>query len=434
MVNNAKILAKKFWKNHLVRDVTLLSAGTAGAQALSILSAPIITRLYGPEAYGIFGVFLSFLTILSSMGAMSYPLALPLPQERGEAIQITRISAIAALCFCSLLAVLILIPTSLSEQLQSASRLGEWLHWIPLALLIGTSAQIASQWLVRDKVFKATSTITLANSAWTNAGRIILGFAWPSVAALILTHIAGQILLTARMATVIHRHLLAGQSKNTQTIQSPRALINIAAKYKSFPLYRAPQDFINSVSRGIPIILLSTISGPGAAGLYALATQMVGTPSSLIGNAVTNVLYPEMTQKARENGQLTPAIIKSTGILALLGIAPFGAIILFSPAIFSAIFGDSWAEAGIFSQWLSILYYFNFINKPAVAAIPALGIQRELLIYEIASTTAKLAGLYYGFTYLRGSTPAIALFSIAGAVAYIILILRVIIVSRREKK
>jgi O-antigen/teichoic acid export membrane protein len=148
-----------------------------------------------------------------------------------------------------------------------------------------------------------------------------------------------------------------------------------------------------------------------------------------VGNAVANVLYPDMAQKARDGHSLNSVIVRGTVILALLGLIPFAALCLFSPALFAIVFGESWRGAGTYSQWLAVFYYLNFINKPAVAAIPALGLQRGLLTYEVVGTLAKLGGVYIGFKWLHSDLAAVALFSMAGAMAYAALIAWVILAS-----
>ena len=43
-------------KNAFARGVSVLVGGTAGAQLLTILAAPLLTRLYGPEDFGLVAV------------------------------------------------------------------------------------------------------------------------------------------------------------------------------------------------------------------------------------------------------------------------------------------------------------------------------------------------------------------------------------------
>jgi len=47
------------------RDVGVLVTGTAVAQAIPLAASPILTRLFGPEDFGLVGVFLAIATVLA---------------------------------------------------------------------------------------------------------------------------------------------------------------------------------------------------------------------------------------------------------------------------------------------------------------------------------------------------------------------------------
>ncbi|MDA3876552.1 MAG: hypothetical protein PF483_05645 [Halothiobacillus sp.] len=75
---------------------------------------------------------------------------------------------------------------------------------------------------------------------------------------------------------------------------------------------------------------------------------------------------------------------------------------------------------------MALLFFFNFINKPSVAAVPVLGIQRGLLVYELFSTGGKVIAVMIGFYSYKSDLVAIALFSLIGTVTYAVIILWII--------
>lgn len=66
-------------------DVLKLVGGTAIAQDLSVLSSPLLTRLYGPEAFGIIAIFTAITGIISVMACLRYEQAIMLPKRDEEA-------------------------------------------------------------------------------------------------------------------------------------------------------------------------------------------------------------------------------------------------------------------------------------------------------------------------------------------------------------
>ena len=67
------------------RNVALLAIGSASAQALSFLLTPVLSRLYGPDDFGLFGCFFALTGVISSVVTLQYSQALVLPEHDHEA-------------------------------------------------------------------------------------------------------------------------------------------------------------------------------------------------------------------------------------------------------------------------------------------------------------------------------------------------------------
>ncbi|MEN6313789.1 MAG: hypothetical protein ABFD25_06035, partial [Clostridiaceae bacterium] len=57
-------------KESFAFDVLTLAGGTTFAQILTILAAPVLTRLYGPDDFGIWALYLSITSIISVIACM----------------------------------------------------------------------------------------------------------------------------------------------------------------------------------------------------------------------------------------------------------------------------------------------------------------------------------------------------------------------------
>ena len=62
-----------------VKSVGLLAGGTVIGNAILVLVLPILTRLYGPDAFGMLGVYMSLLDVLAVAACLRLDLATPLP-------------------------------------------------------------------------------------------------------------------------------------------------------------------------------------------------------------------------------------------------------------------------------------------------------------------------------------------------------------------
>ena len=70
------------------RNVLTLMTGTTLAQAIPIAISPILTRLYSPEDFGTFGLYMAIVAIASVLVTGRYELAILLPKRDRDAMHI----------------------------------------------------------------------------------------------------------------------------------------------------------------------------------------------------------------------------------------------------------------------------------------------------------------------------------------------------------
>ena len=94
-------------KSDFVRHVVTLMTGTAVAQAIPIAMSPILTRIYTPEDFGLFALYMSTSALLAEVATGRYELAIMLPKKDEDARDIFVLSVMIAtiLSFLSFLVV-----------------------------------------------------------------------------------------------------------------------------------------------------------------------------------------------------------------------------------------------------------------------------------------------------------------------------------------
>ena len=411
-VNRVKAKIKKLVKNSFIRNIIMVIMGTAGSQALTMLFSPLITRLYGVESFGLLGTFTAILTVLIPLAALSYPIAIVLPKRDEDAQIIARISVIISLVISLVSAGVIFFFSNDIVILLNIEYFKDYLIIIPLALFFSALKQIFEQWLIRKKLFKITAKVAIFQSLLLNLSKSIFGWLSPSGFALIAVTAIGYLIYAIMLGVG------CGWSRKPTLPVNPNVeeLKSILHQYRDFPLYRAPQQFINALSQSLPSLMLAGFFGPKAVGFYALSRMVMGIPSMLIGKSVGDVFYPQVTDAVNRGENVAKLLTKATASLAIIGIIPFIIVILFGPWLFSFIFGSDWVTAGEYSQWLSLAMFFALINKPVVAALASLRLQRTFLIYEIVSVLVRFIAIFLGFYIYKSDIVAIAAFSVAGVV------------------
>ena len=420
---------RDFSEKPFIRNVIILVTGTAAAQVIGLISSPIITRLYGPEAFGLMGAFLAIVSILSPIAALTYPIAIVLPKRDQDAKGLIKLSLLITLII-SITSLIILVL--FNKQIISTFNLTEiaaFLYLIPLVIIFSGLVQVVHQWLIRTKQFSINARVTILQSIILNGSKIGIGLFHPIGAVLVVLSALGSGLQALLMIFFAKR---SDYQTNTQFIGEKKTLKELAKQHNDFPKYRAPEVFLNAVSTGLPVLMLTAFFGPASAGFYTIGRTVLTMPSRLIGNAVGDVFYPRIAEAAINKEDMTKLIKKGTLALAGVGLVPFGLIILFGPFLFSFVFGSEWVVAGEYARWIALWSYLGFMNTPSVKALPVLRAQRFHLFYTIFMLITRLGVLGIGYYVFSSDLVAIALFGISGALLNVGLITITLKISRQR--
>lgn len=391
--------------------------------------APLITRLYGPETFGLQGIFVSAVGLISVVAALSYPVAIVLPKSDSEALALVRLSVAIGAVTTLLTAVGLYFFGSELLGWLNAQAIERYAYLLPVAVYAAVLARVLGQWLVRKQAFSLTAKYGVLTAFVLSAVKAALGQYWPTPGVLISTNTVIGLAGTGWTYWGWLKRRPAAPSEE-HSVQARPPLMGVAVRHRDFALLRTPQDLINALSHAMPLLLLASYFGSSAAGHYSIAIAVLGVPTALIGSSVMTVFYPRVTRAIQDGEDARSLILQATAGMALAGGVPFLVLLLAGPALFAWVFGDNWRTAGAYAQCLAPWLFMQFINQPAVAAIPALQIQRGLLIYEIFSTGTKVLALWLGFAVFGSDVAAVALFSAFGVVAYAWLIHWVVRTSR----
>lgn len=422
---------KVIFKSPFLKNVVVLAGGTAASQAIAFAFSPILTRLYGPEAYGIQGLFMTVVNIFAAVASLSYQVAIVLPNSDEEASSLSRLAI-----YVGFFASLALFPAFYVSgdkflDLLNAKQISGFIYLIPPAVFISVLVSVATQWLIRKKEFVITSRVGVFMSVLTNSAKVGLGALYPSALMLIIINTVSGVFNSFLLYFDWKRKNPKHKYKVDSTFPVARLYLSTAAKYKDFPLIRMPQNLVNVLSQGVPIVFLSAYFGADSVGYYSIATAVLSMPSAVIGGSVMQVFYPRFNDAVHASENVFSLLLRATVGMAAVGIVPFGIFGLFGQDIFLIIFGQQWARAGEYCEWLSLVLFSMFINRPALSAISVMRKNGALLGYECISLILKACAIYIGFMWKNSDLVALATFAALGAVANIIFLCYALLACRR---
>lgn len=427
----AQRFLKNSYRSKFVRNVAVVASGTAASQAIAIAFSPLITRLYGPDAFGILGAFLAIVSVLTPIAALSYPIAIVLPKEDVDARGLARLSAYISIFIGILLSILTYLAGDRLVSLLGVKEIGSLIFLVPIMVMFSGFMEISGQWLIRKRQFQITAKASVVQALLVNALNTGFGYFRPLAAVLVSMATIGNVLYSV-LLTIGARKTGLQQKSIINPDNAEPSLKVLAKRYYDFPCFRTPQSFINSLSQNLPVLMLATLFSPAAAGFYSLCRRVLDMPSRLVGKSVGDVFYPRITEASHNRENLSRLILKATTSLAAIGFIPFASIVAFGPWLFNLIFGSNWIVAGVYARWLALWLFFLFINRPSIASVPALNLQKWLFLYELLLTASRVLALYLGFIIYGNDITAIILLSIIGMLFNIYLILHVVLKSRHN--
>lgn len=410
-------------RRRLASDLTLqgvftLGFGMISAQAVALIAMPLLTRMYSPEAFGVMGTFIATITIVAPLAAFSYPTAIVIAQSKAEALALARLSISIAVVMTALVTIFSLSP--IAARLLPDDLSGCWIVFsLPIALFLIATQQITDCMLLRMQAFKESASATFIQTLLSSIARLLLGLTHPIAASLVAVAAVSPGIKALIQWPAI-RHYWTAPPDSDQP-----SLIQVAKTHAQMPLYRAPQSLINAASHSLPIILLGIFFGQSIVGLFALAKLVMDAPSNIAAKSLGDVLYARLSAIGSNSSEFSLLVKKSTFQLALIGIIPLLVVWTIGPWLFSFIFGSEWRSSGELARWVAVISYALLVARPSVAAIPALNLQKRLLLLEAASVPLRVACFVAGYSLFESPSGGIGGFAMASIAFYLSIIFMV---------
>jgi O-antigen/teichoic acid export membrane protein len=394
-------------------DVFKLVGGTTIAQAITVLASPVITRLYGPEAYGLFALISSITSILGIVACLRYELAILLPKEDREASNVFGLCLLCATVVTGLTVCGLYFGGGILVSYLNAPDLVPYLVLVPPMVLVHGVYISLNYWNSRTKKFGRLSISRVIGALASTGTQLGAGFAgYATGGSLIGANLAG----TAVTAGVLGSQILREDYAVLRGNISWKGMIGGLKRYKKFPLIDTWSTLLNNISWQLPAFLLAAFFSTSVVGYYALGWRMIQFPMSLIGTAISQVFF-QRASVAIHQGSLASVTESIFEVLLLLGLFPMLLIAVAGENLFFVIFGAAWSTAGLYSQILSIWAIVWFLSSPlssiyAVSERIGLGLGLSAL-----NITTRFLSLYVGGV-MGSELLAIALFSASGFVTY----------------
>jgi len=349
----------KLVSSSFLRNVITLSAGMGLASFISFCFLFILTRLFTPEEFGKWDVFMRIIQLVAILFTLRLEMTIVLPKDQKEATKVSLLS----LVILSLLSFLSLIIFFLFHDYFN-SLIGNpfdswWLILIPLGGFFLGFYNILLNWNSRFENYKKISKSNVIHSFVSS----------PLSAALYFLGALGLILgqIFARVIAVYFLiHNFFSEIKKIKFSEFLNSSKNLIKKYKSFPLFEIPQSLLQRFSNDIIFYFTAFAFGGATVGILSVSEKILAKPLNIISESFKVAFYQRLTIEKNK----TTFFLKSVLGMFFFGVLAVCLIYFIPVDAFKFLLGDNdWAKVGLYIKIISPLVLSRFVFVMASGAI-----------------------------------------------------------------
>ena len=371
-----------------ISHVITLITGNGLAQVVNVVGTLLLARLFAPDAFGSFALFMTIVSFLSVLGGARFELAIMLPESDTESanVLVLAVLTVGGITVASL--ALVPLVHSVVAQLLGDPRMGLWLWSAPIALFVNALYSVLSVWFGRMKRFQKLATTRVLQSMAIILSQLALLTFRPGGFALVGGWVIGETIGTALLVFQLFYY----DGKFIAAALDWAAVRQSVNKYKNFPLYKAPCSFVVNASSQMIFVILRVFSTLDVVGFYSMAARAVYLPVTLIASSMNDVFYEKAATELK-TGKLEAFVTRLLRIQVVLA-APWLVLAAFdSKLVFGFILGAKWVPAASYAAVLASAGFLYFITSWLDRLFDIRGYQKLSLILEFAGNLLSLGGL-----------------------------------------
>lgn len=384
-------------KSSFTRNILILLTGSSIAQVIPIAATPILTRMYTPEDFGLLSIFVALTTTLGSIVSGRYELAIIIPDDDNEALNIAAVGFLITIILSLLTLLIIIIFDNNILTLLGKPEIGYWLYLVPFSLFFIGCFNILNYLNVRYKFYKNIAIANINKSIVLSSLQLSIGFLHKGFAGLILGQFASLVMSNYKLFSAITDKYSSFEAINLNSMKK------VSLKYQDFPKFSTGAILANTLSYQLLNILISNVYSLATLGYYSLVQRVMGIPSGLIGTAVSQVYFKQANQQKNELGHCNNIFKSVVKKLSLLSILIFFPAYFFVKPLFIFIFGEKWSIAGEYTQILIPFFAVRFVVAAVTVTNSIFEKQKISLAWQIllllSSILSILIAKYFGWKF-----------------------------------
>lgn len=397
-------------KSQMLRNVTKISSGTILGQAISIVTLPIFTRLYGATVIGYWTLFTSVAVIVNAFSDLGLSNAIMMDDEGEQSEKLFSVITTISFIISLIVGVGYFVIKSVTPD---PSGLHPLFYSIVLFVLIFTQQQVnvCYNWLNKKKQYNILMKNPIINNVSVAVIAIPLGLMGFTKYGYYIGLVLGQVFTLFHMRRYLPRIFFDFKFRDH---------FDVIRSHLTYVEFQMPTYLVAQVKNQAPVFFIRSFFGVEILGYYSVCMRVLNIPVNLLASSIGKVYYQtaaEMKKKGQEVGDFTFRNIKRAMYVA---IAPMVVIMSFGDIVCTLFLGNDYVITGNLSRIIVFMTFFQFLMMATQGITIVLEKQQYALISGIAQIIGYMVGLSIGKYVFSSLYIAVALMTVVFCVIQII--------------
>jgi O-antigen/teichoic acid export membrane protein len=349
-------------------NLVVLASSNAAGQLVSLLALPLLTRLFAPDEFGIFAIYVAAQSIILGFVTGRVEWLVPNAKtSRNVALLLGMGLFLIAGFTILLMAVLVIDSHRLARLIGLPAQHAKLLWLMPFTTVLGGVQLLLEAWHVYRQSLKPMGKAKFFQSVATVVFSTISGALAMGVKGLIIGYLLGYCLSCLVMLAQQKRLLLRLFSITRSAVR--RGFVD----YRSDIIRSIAVSLVNVCMAMSITLLIAYYYDSRTVGWYSLVFRVATGPVALFTSAIVYSFWSEAAALAKTSARdLRRFYVRSVARLALMSV-PLAVLALLAPIYVGPIFGEEeWSGAG----WLLTAM------TPYLVGILIFGPTTHLIVYR----------------------------------------------------
>ena len=379
-------------RRQYLKHFMIILSGNGAAQAANLLSYPFLARLYTPEAFGHFALFVAVAAIPSAIACGRFDLAIPTAPRAGRFgifwLCILVSAAMGVLAIGGSAVFWFIASTDSNPPLLSLL--------VGLCVFLTGVCSALMYFLMRHDRFRASSSSLVVRTGSAVACQLLLALVAKTALSLIVGFAFGLIAQALYLIAIYAR----STGKPRFRMRDVKAMF---ARYRRQVTVDIPSTVVAAFSQSLMTFLLAGLYGQRVVGFYSIGNRLAIMPLQLFNDALGQTFFQNASRAREIKGHFWDEMKFGLLTSGLVSLAVLIGILLFARPFIVFYLGHQWSPAADMLVVLAPMLAIRSLTMSIATTVFVMRKAHWLFIHNLSNVAVTL--LAYGIAVALGMTP-----------------------------